>query len=75
MEPVQVVTEMGWPAALAGAICYMFRQYALAQTSRINALEGLCRDLTIRAQKCEDDRSNLRDELVAVRNEIHALGK
>jgi hypothetical protein len=75
MEPAQFITEMGWPAALAGAICYMFNQYSVAQTARINALEGLCRDLTVRAQKCEDDRSNLRDELVAVRDEIHALRK
>jgi hypothetical protein len=75
MEPAQFITEMGWPAALAGAICYMFSQYALAQTARINALECLCRDLTVRAQKCEDDRSDLRTALDAMRMEIHDLRK
>jgi hypothetical protein len=73
MDLVQLLGSVGWPGALAGAICFMFREYAGAQTSRITALEGLVGKLEDRASTCEQDRIKIRESLQEVREELRAL--
>jgi hypothetical protein len=73
MELLPLLTEVGWPGALAGAICFMFREYAGAQTDRIKALEALVIKLQDRAAACEEDRLKIRESLHEVKEELRVL--